>query len=101
MAGTDTMQPPRELAHRANDGVEIDLFWNEATNELTVYVSDGRSGAYFELAAPRDQALDVFYHPYAYAASMGIAYDDALLASCATGASGRAGLAEASEETRQ
>lgn len=98
MAVTDSMQPPRELAHRANDGVEIVLFWNEATDELTVYVSDERSGAYFELAAPRNQALDVFYHPYAYAACRGIAYGDAP-ASSAAAAHGRAGLAEASEET--
>jgi hypothetical protein len=99
MAATDSMQPPRELAHRATDGVEVVLFWNEATNALTVCVSDERCGAYFELAARRDQALDVFYHPYAYAAFMGIPYDDALLASWAAAERGRAGLAEASEET--
>ena len=98
MAVTDSLQPPRELAHRANDGVEIVLFWNEATDELTVYVSDERSGTYFELAAPCDQALDVFYHPYAYAASIGIPCDT-LLASSAAGARSLAGLAEASEET--
>lgn len=99
MAVTDSLESPRELAHRANDGVEIVLFWNEATDELTVYVSDERSDAYFELAAPCDHALDVFYHPYAYAASMGIPYDDALLASSAAATTGCAGLAEASEET--
>ena len=98
MPGTDSMQPPRELAHRVNDGVEIVLFWNEATDELTVCVSDERSRAYFELAARRDQALDVFYHPYAYAASIGIPCDT-LLASSAAAARGRAGLAEASEQT--
>jgi hypothetical protein len=98
MPGTDSMQPLRELAHRVNDGVEIVLFWNEATDELTVCVSDERSRAYFELAARRDQALDVFYHPYAYAASIGIPYD-MLLASSAAAARGRAGLAEASEQT--
>ena len=98
MPGTDSMQPPRELAHRVNDGVEIVLFWNEATDDLTVYVSDERSRAYFELAARRDQALDVFYHPYAYAASMGIPCDDTLLASSAAATRGRAGLGEASEE---
>jgi hypothetical protein len=98
MPGTDSIQPPRELARRVNDGVEIVLFWNEATDELTVCVSDERSCAHFELAARRDQALDVFYHPYAYAASMGIRYDDTVLASSAVAARGRAGLAEASEE---
>jgi hypothetical protein len=28
----------------------------------------------FEVPAPSDRALDVFYHPYAYAAKRGIEY---------------------------
>jgi hypothetical protein len=77
----------RELAHRANDGVDVVLFWQDGTNELTVRVSDGRSGAHFELAADPREALDVFYHPYSYAAFMGVPYDDALPASSAPDAS--------------
>jgi hypothetical protein len=69
----------RELAYRANDGVEVVLFWHENTDELTVAVSDGRSGAYFELAAAPDQALDVFNHPYAHAAFRGMPYAEAAL----------------------
>jgi hypothetical protein len=76
----------RELAHRATDGLEVMLFWHEATNELTVSVSDERTGAYFELDAEPDEALDVFYHPYAHAAFRGVPYDDALLASWAEAA---------------
>jgi hypothetical protein len=84
MTATDTTEHPlRELAHRANDGVEVLLFWNEATNDLTVSVSDERSGAYFELAADPGEALDVFYHPYAHAAFVGVPYEEALLASWA------------------
>jgi hypothetical protein len=77
----------RELAHRASDGLEVMLFWQEATNELTVAVSDERTGAYFELAAEPDEALDVFYHPYAHAAHRGVPYDEALIASWAEAAS--------------
>jgi hypothetical protein len=73
----------RELAHRANDGVEVVLFWHEPTDELTVTVSDERTGAYFELAADPAYALDVFNHPYAYAAARGLPYADALLANWA------------------
>jgi hypothetical protein len=76
----------RELAHRATDGLEVMLFWDEATNELTVSVSDERTGAYFELAAEPGEALAVFYHPYAHAAYRGVPYDDALLASWAEAA---------------
>jgi hypothetical protein len=78
-----TQSPLRELAHRANDGVEVVLFWQEITNELTVSVSDARTGAYFELPAAPEQALDVFEHPYAHAAFRGLPYQDALLASWA------------------
>jgi hypothetical protein len=85
MAVTNEMQSrSRELAHRANDGVEIVLIWSKATNELTVCVSDDRTGAYFELAAAPERALDVFYHPYSYAAFQGVPYDDALLPSSST-----------------
>jgi hypothetical protein len=87
MAATDENRNLfRELAHRATDGLEVTLFWRETTNELSVCVSDERSGAYFELATEPHQALDVFYHPYSYAAFKGIPYDDALLASWAQAA---------------
>jgi hypothetical protein len=56
----------RELAYRASDGIEVALFWHEVTGELIVFVSETRSGVYFELAPEPDQALDVFEHPYAY-----------------------------------
>ena len=69
----------RELAHRASDGVEIQLLWHQGTDELLVSVSDERSGAYFELAAGPDQALDVFNHPYVHAAFRGLPYEVASL----------------------
>jgi hypothetical protein len=69
MASTHvTPQPHQELAYRENDGVEVVLFWQRGTDELTVGVSDRRNGGYFELAAAPHQALDVFNHPYAHAA---------------------------------
>jgi hypothetical protein len=80
MAGNAT-NPYRELAYRANDGVEVVLFWQQATDDLTVAVSDERNGAYFELAAAPAHALDVFNHPYAHAAFRGLPYADASLPS--------------------
>jgi len=75
MASTNaTQQPCRELAHRTHDGVEVVLFWHQLSGELTVSVSDERNGAYFELAAAPDQALDVFNHPYAHAAFRELPY---------------------------
>jgi hypothetical protein len=90
MASTDaTRQPYRELAHRDNDGVEVVLFWHEITDELTVTVSDQRTGAYFELAADPGQALDVFDHPYAHAAFRGLPYAEASPATWAQAAANR------------
>ena len=57
-----------ELHHRSADGIEVSLLWSRVTNALTVAVEDSRSGVSFEVPAPADKALDVFEHPYAYAA---------------------------------
>jgi hypothetical protein len=65
----EAMQDPttRELAHRANDGVEVALLWSPSDDRLTVVVEDTRLEERFELQARTDNALEVFYHPYAYA----------------------------------
>lgn len=86
MASAEPTNTYRELAYRENEGIEIVLHWHEGTNELTVSVADERSGAYFELEAEPHEALDVFYHPYSYAAFRGVPYQEALLASWAQAA---------------
>jgi hypothetical protein len=68
--------PTRELAYRANDGVEVALLWHPIEDRLTVSVTDERSGDQFQLAVNSDSALDAFNHPYAYAAFRGIAYSE-------------------------
>jgi hypothetical protein len=57
----------RELAFRANDGVEVALLWSPSDARLTVVVEDTRLQERFEIRTRSDNALDVFYHPYAYA----------------------------------
>ena len=66
------MSKRKELAYRANDGVEVALMWDPRTNELAVTVNDVRTGDDFELAVRSAEALDAFDHPYAYAASRGV-----------------------------
>jgi hypothetical protein len=66
-----------ELASRESNGLKVALFWDRPTDQLTVCVSDVRSDVYFELDAERHNALEVFYHPYAYAAQRGIPYEEA------------------------
>lgn len=58
---------PKELAHRSGgDGVEVSLRWRRADGHLTVVVTD-RCGHALRLPVPGDKALDVYYHPFAYA----------------------------------
>jgi hypothetical protein len=61
-----------ELAERTGDGVAVSLLWRREDNRLKVAVYDTTTGAQFELDAHPENALDVFYHPFAYAAFNGL-----------------------------
>ena len=54
-------------ARRQNDGVVVSLHWQAEDDGLTVTVEDTRTGKRFLLPARRENALEVFYHPFAYA----------------------------------
>jgi len=56
-----------ELAHRKNNGLEVTLLWDSETNHVAVEVVDELAGEAFTLPVPGSNALDAFYHPYAYA----------------------------------
>jgi hypothetical protein len=58
----------RELAQRSADGVEVTLLWNPVSDTIAVRVVERDTEACFELPVARDQALNAFNHPYAYAA---------------------------------
>jgi hypothetical protein len=55
----------RELAQRSNDGIEVTLLWNPATDGVFVVVED-RCGDSFKFDADAKCALEAFRHPYAY-----------------------------------
>ncbi len=57
----------RELDHRHANGIDVTLSWSPSDDRLFVTVFDD-SGDAFELAVEAHEALDVFSHPYAYAA---------------------------------
>ena len=57
-----------ELAHRESGGTHIVLLWSKEKAKLTVSVVGLGEADSFELEATQSSALDVFYHPYAYAA---------------------------------
>ena len=59
----------RELAHRRNDGLDIRMLWDSATDRVSVALHDAKTGDGFEVeVGPGERALDVFHHPFAYAA---------------------------------
>jgi hypothetical protein len=58
----------RELAHRVCAGFDVMLLWNPADDSLAVTVFSHDDAETYELAVPRDQALNAFHHPFVYAA---------------------------------
>ena len=64
-----------ELARRQSGSTHIALMWSKEDATLTVSVVASCPEDSFELEAAETSALDVFYHPYAYAARRGPASD--------------------------
>lgn len=56
-----------ELHRREDDGIAVSLLWSRYSGRLRVVVEDRKVGASFTLDARADNALEVFYHPYAQA----------------------------------
>jgi hypothetical protein len=62
-----------ELSSRSAHGVDVALLWRQSDNKAIVVVLDHDAGEAFQLdVRENDNALDVFHHPYAYAAHRGI-----------------------------
>ncbi len=59
-----------ELARRQADGIVVSLLWRRSDDRLTVVIDDSRTGEKIRLPAGRENALEVFYHPYAYASKL-------------------------------
>ena len=63
------------LAERKNAGVQVTLLWAEDTDTVAVLVRDDGNDDQFELSVePGANALQIFEHPYAYAACRGVDY---------------------------
>jgi hypothetical protein len=62
----------RELDHRSHDRIEVRLLWRERDNRVVVAVADEKTGERFNIEVrDRERALDVFHHPFFYAAWLG------------------------------
>jgi hypothetical protein len=67
------IQTMRELHSRMNDGIRVRLLWSEDDGRVAVTVADAKTGEEFAIEVRQgDRPLDVFHHPYAYAAWRGV-----------------------------
>ena len=82
MSSIEMLPASRELAYRSTNGVEVFLIWYPADDSLAIVVIDGNADS-FELVVTAQEALDVFEHPYAYAAFRGLELAEAPLEAAA------------------
>jgi hypothetical protein len=74
MSGSDNHKPRVVLASRKNTGIRVTLLSAADTN-AAVLVRDHSTNEQFELLVePEANPIDVYVHPYAYAAWRGIDY---------------------------
>jgi hypothetical protein len=60
---------PRELAHRRASDIDVRLMWDPRDDRLTVEVCDRADGSAFVVEVGDRPAMEVFHHPYVYAAT--------------------------------
>ncbi len=58
----------RELDRRTRDGIDVSLLWDPGTNGVSVAVTDTRQDRSLEFRVKPAEALEAFWHPYAYIA---------------------------------
>ncbi len=82
MSSIKMLPASRELAYRSTNGINVFLIWYPADDSLAVAVIDENADS-FELVVTAQEALDVFEHPYAYAAFRGLELAEASLGAAA------------------
>ena len=78
--------PVRELAQRVSGTDEVLLLWNPESDGVALSVRDLESGAGFHVDVEPANAMEAFYHPYAYVARRG--NSDRVVRAVATGVEG-------------
>jgi hypothetical protein len=67
-AHDDTYTGFEELTSRDSNGIAVSLLWHRRDNSVRVAVFDASTDSAFELEVGDAAPLDVFNHPFAYAA---------------------------------
>jgi hypothetical protein len=67
--GEGVNAPARELAKRLSAADEVLLLWYPDTDRVELSVRDLATGADLRIEIAPGNAIDAFYHPYAYAAT--------------------------------
>jgi hypothetical protein len=55
-----------DLLHRSSDGVDVTLYYDRNTAELTLLLIDHNADRVVELDVPRERATYAFEHPFAF-----------------------------------
>ena len=66
-AGKRLSAPTRELAQRLSGADEVLLLWHPESNRVELSVRNLASGADSQIEVAPGDAIDAFYHPFAYA----------------------------------
>ena len=65
--GGSSRAPSRELAQRQTGSVEVRLLWDADADRVEVSLHDSATDVVVHVDVAPGDALDAFYHPYAYA----------------------------------
>jgi hypothetical protein len=65
--GERTSVPTRELAQRRSGGEEVLLLWHPDSDRVELAVHNLATGAGCQIEVAPADAIDAFYHPFAYA----------------------------------
>jgi hypothetical protein len=63
--------PTRELAQRQSGGDEVLLLWHPESDRVELAVRSLATGAGCQIEVAPADAIDAFYHPFAYAGRCG------------------------------
>jgi hypothetical protein len=67
-----TTKSMAELMSRESNGISVALVWSRDSDSCVVHVLDAANGSALELEVGTASPLDVFHHPFAYAAHRGL-----------------------------